>query len=110
MMRYYLQDLLLLQEILFFLQRQILLSVPFTICGRVLCPNRVDLGTKPAWRSVGCQDFCTAICCKMVASEKKSRRTGKMKGYHTSDGYMGYVDGKYILFASDKEYFEFMED
>ena len=46
----------------------------------------------------------------MVASEKESRRTGKMKGYHTSNGYMGYVDGKYILFASDKEYFEFMED
>ena len=33
-----------------------------------------------------------------------------MKGYYTSSGYMGYVDGKYILFASDKEYFEFMED
>ena len=33
-----------------------------------------------------------------------------MKGYVTSNGYMGYVDGKYILFASDKEYFEFMED
>ena len=32
-----------------------------------------------------------------------------MKGYVTSNGYMGYVDGKYILFASDKEYFEFME-
>lgn len=33
-----------------------------------------------------------------------------MKGYVTSNGYMGYVDGQYILFASDKEYFEFMED
>ena len=32
-----------------------------------------------------------------------------MKGYNTSDGYMGYVDGKYILFASDQEYYEFME-
>ena len=32
-----------------------------------------------------------------------------MNGYNTSNGYMGYVDGKYILFASDKEYFEFME-
>ena len=31
-----------------------------------------------------------------------------MKGYVTSNGYMGYVDGRYILFASDKEYFEFM--
>ena len=33
-----------------------------------------------------------------------------MKGYVTSNGYMGYVDGQYILFASDKEYFEFMVD
>ena len=33
-----------------------------------------------------------------------------MKGYITNKGYMGYVDGKYILFASDKGYFEFMED
>ena len=31
-----------------------------------------------------------------------------MKGYVTNNGYMGYVDGKYILFASDKEYFEFI--
>ena len=33
-----------------------------------------------------------------------------MKGYDTSNRYMGYVEGKYILFASEQEYFEFMED
>ena len=33
-----------------------------------------------------------------------------MKGYDTSNGYMGYVERKYILFASEQEYFEFMED
>ena len=33
-----------------------------------------------------------------------------MNGYVTSNGYMGYVDGQYILFASDKENFEFLED
>ena len=33
-----------------------------------------------------------------------------MKGYDTSNGYMGYVEGKYILFASEQEYFEFMEE
>ena len=33
-----------------------------------------------------------------------------MKGFHTGEVYMGYVDGKYILFASDREYFEFMEE
>ena len=31
-----------------------------------------------------------------------------MKGYDTSNGYMGYVEGKYILFASEREYFEFI--
>ena len=33
-----------------------------------------------------------------------------MKGYDTSNGYMGYVEGTYNLFASEQEYFEFMED
>lgn len=33
-----------------------------------------------------------------------------MKGYDTSNGCMGYVEGKYILFAREQEYFEFMED
>lgn len=33
-----------------------------------------------------------------------------MKGYHTQSGYMGYVDGRYVLFASEDEYEEYMED
>ena len=32
-----------------------------------------------------------------------------MKGYDTSNGYMGYVEAIH-LFASEQEYFEFMED
>ena len=40
----------------------------------------------------------------------KSKEDWQMKGYDTSNGYMGYVEGKYILFASEQEYFEFMED
>ena len=43
-----------------------------------------------------------------------SGQTGKegqnMKGYNTSDGYMGYVDGEYQLFASEADYREWMED
>ena len=27
-----------------------------------------------------------------------------MKGYYTECGYMGYVDGRYILFASEDDY------
>ncbi len=33
-----------------------------------------------------------------------------MKGYDTSNGYMGYVDGKYMLFVSEEEYREYIED
>lgn len=33
-----------------------------------------------------------------------------MKGYYTSSGYMGLVDGRYILFASEQEYREYVEE
>ena len=33
-----------------------------------------------------------------------------MKGYNTDKGYMGYVEGRYMLFASDEEYYDYMED
>ena len=33
-----------------------------------------------------------------------------MKGYTTEQGYMGYVNGKYILGASESEYYEWMQD
>ena len=32
-----------------------------------------------------------------------------MKGYFTSYGYMGFVNGIWILFASESDYYEFME-
>ena len=30
-----------------------------------------------------------------------------MKGYTVADGYMGYVDGRYVLFASENDYVEY---
>ena len=33
-----------------------------------------------------------------------------MKGYVTSHGYMGYVDGEYQLFASEADYRECVEE
>lgn len=33
-----------------------------------------------------------------------------MKGFNTGDGYMGLVNGKYILFASESDYYEYMND
>ena len=32
-----------------------------------------------------------------------------MKGYPVYDGYMGYVNGSYMLFASESEYREYIE-
>lgn len=31
-----------------------------------------------------------------------------MKGYTTANGYMGYVDGIYILFASEEDYRDYI--
>ena len=33
-----------------------------------------------------------------------------MKGYHTANGYMGLVNGEYILFASENDYREYLEE
>lgn len=33
-----------------------------------------------------------------------------LKGYLTDIGYMGYVDGRYMLFATEEDYREYMED
>lgn len=33
-----------------------------------------------------------------------------MKGYTTAEGYMGFVDGSYILFATIQEYYEYIEE
>ena len=30
------------------------------------------------------------------------------RGYDTECGYMGYVEGRYMLFASEREYIEFV--
>ena len=30
-----------------------------------------------------------------------------MKGYVVNSGYMGFVDGKYMLFATEEEYREY---
>ena len=33
-----------------------------------------------------------------------------MKGYNTADGFMGFVNGRYMLFASEEDYREYMEE
>lgn len=31
-----------------------------------------------------------------------------MKGYFVGEGYMGYVDGEYLLFADESDYRDYM--
>ena len=31
------------------------------------------------------------------------------KGYYVAGGYMGYVDGAYMLFADEDDYWEYLE-
>lgn len=40
----------------------------------------------------------------------KDRRLRIMKGYFTDSGYMGYVNGEYMLFASEDDYSIFFDD
>ena len=32
-----------------------------------------------------------------------------MKGYFVNDGYMGMVEGRYMLFASEEDYRDYMD-
>jgi hypothetical protein len=33
-----------------------------------------------------------------------------MKGYVVNDGYMGYVNGRYMLFSCEEDYREYMSE
>lgn len=33
-----------------------------------------------------------------------------MRGYNTADGYMGMTEDGYMLFSSEADYIEYMED
>ena len=33
-----------------------------------------------------------------------------MKGYFTKDGFFGLVNGRYVLFASESDYYDSMAD
>lgn len=32
-----------------------------------------------------------------------------MKGYYTTSGYYGYLDGRYVLFSSESDYYDSAE-
>ena len=40
----------------------------------------------------------------------KEKVVDDMKGYSVTEGYMGYVEGRYMLFASEADYRDYLED
>jgi hypothetical protein len=52
-------------------------------------------------------DFIYAILLENKSSIK-DRRNRIMKGYAVESGYMGYVDGVYMLFASEMDYEDYI--
>ena len=39
-------------------------------------------------------------------SSERTEEAEAMKGFYTGNGYCGYVDGRYVLFSSESEYYE----
>lgn len=45
----------------------------------------------------------------IIIGTEKNREGYYMKGYYTGSGYCGYVDGRYVLFSSESDYYDSME-
>ena len=56
-----------------------------------------------------CDYFCNYVAFRNLYAIHK-REGDYVKGYYTQTGYMGYVEGKYILFASESAYYEYMKE
>ena len=46
----------------------------------------------------------------MVSTGKGNSKADKMKGYSVESGYMGLVDGRYMLFACEEDYRDYLSD
>ena len=45
-----------------------------------------------------------------IGAEKENEEGSNMRGYYTSRGFYGLVNGKYMLFADETEYYECVEE
>ena len=56
--------------------------------------------------------FCTAFQVEYVqkkGKKSKQKEVFSMRGYFSVSGFYGFVDGRYVLFASESDYYEAME-
>ena len=56
----------------------------------------------------GLWDFHIGIL-SLPGGPDNSKEAAAMRGYFTAAGFYGLVDGRYMLFSSESEYYEFME-
>ena len=90
---------------------------PFTICGRNATESSQNPGSFA--RSLFLLNTVKYNCqgenldkekSPRCWSNESSERRSIMDGYHTDYGFMGLVNGEYMLFATDTEYLEYVTD
>lgn len=67
------------------------------------------MGLKNRYDDIRTGNRAVRMICRM---QRAGREEGgsRMKGYYVSDGYMGYVNGAYRLFADESDYLELMRE
>ena len=57
-----------------------------------------------------CPYFRTIDVISFIQKQRKRIWKGAsfMKGYYNNSGYMGYVEGRWVLFACEQDYTEYM--
>ena len=46
----------------------------------------------------------------LMRNRNRDKEAENMKGYYTNAGYRGWVGDRYMLFSSESDYIEYMED
>lgn len=47
---------------------------------------------------------------KIEQGNTQQKEGQQMKGYYTAQGFFGLVNGEYILFSCDSDYYDMLED
>ena len=53
--------------------------------------------------------FRSIVSVKVQIANRK-KEVFSMKGYYTAFGYMGYVDGEYMLFDCESDYADYLQE
>jgi hypothetical protein len=54
--------------------------------------------------------FYRTVAGVISRQKRKKKEALSMRGYHTGTGFYGLVGARYVLFASESDYYEFMAE